>query len=232
MIRVSQRSNVSPFFVMNIAALAEERMAEGANVLHLEVGQPSGGAARGARESAAAAVLDRSLGYTTSPGTPELRRRISQHYRDAYQVSVDPNLVRVVAGASGGFVLAFLACFDVGSRVAVTEPGYPCYRNTLEALGCVPVGISVGPDTGYRLTAEAIEATIAASGPLDGLVIASPSNPTGTVLTSDDLAAVVSVCRDRDITLIADEIYHGITFAGRAPSVLEHTSDVVVLNSF
>lgn len=232
MVCVSKRSEISPFYVMKIAALAEDRMAAGVNVLHLEVGQPSGGAPHGARAAAVAAILDRPLGYTSSPGTTELRARISRHYSDTYAVSVDPRQVSVVAGASGGFVLAFLACFDVGTRVAVTEPGYPCYRNTLLALGCEPIGIPLGPETGYRLTAAAIEATIDEGGPLDGVVIASPSNPTGTLLSGDDLAAIVATCETHGITLVADEIYHGITFNGAASSVLQHTSDVVVLNSF
>ena len=232
MARVSNRSDISPFYVMQIAALAQEQMLNGVKVLHLEVGQPSGGAPVGAREAAASAMLDRSLGYTSSPGTPELRARISRHYQDTYGVSVDPRRISVVAGASGGFVLAFLACFDVGSRVAVTEPGYPCYRNTLLALGCEPVGIPIGPETGYRLTAPAIEAAIRDGGRLDGLVIASPSNPTGTVLSADDLAAIIGVCETNDVTLIADEIYHGITFDAPASSALQHTNNVVVLNSF
>lgn len=217
---------------MKIAGLAEERSVAGVRVLHLEVGQPSGGAPTGARAAAANALIDRSLGYTTSPGIPELRARISRHYSDTYGVSVDPARVCVVAGASAGFVLAFLACFDVGSRVALTEPGYACYRNTLLALGCDPVGIPLGPESNYRLTADAIEAAIEAHGPLHGLVIASPSNPTGTLLSADDLAAIVEVCERHEITLIADEIYHGITFDGTASSVLSHSDNVVVLNSF
>ena len=232
MARVSNRSDISPFYVMQIAALAQEQMIGGVKVLHLEVGQPSGGAPVAAREAAASAMLSQSLGYTSSPGTPELRARISRHYQDTYGVSVDPRRISVVAGASAGFVLAFLACFDVGSRVAVTEPGYPCYRNTLLALGCEPLGIPIGPETGYRLTAVAIEAAIRGGGRLDGLVIASPSNPTGTVLSADDLAAIIAVCETHDITLIADEIYHGITFDAPASSALQHTNNVVVLNSF
>jgi aspartate/methionine/tyrosine aminotransferase len=232
MVRVSKRSEISPFFVMEIAGLAAENMQTGEAVMQLHVGQPMGGAPQGAREAAARALLTQPLGYTTSPGLPELRARISRHYADLYGISVDPQRITVVAGASAGFVLAFLACFDVGSRVAVSEPGYPCYRNSLLALGCEPVGIPLGPETSYRPTRGAIEETIKSSGPLDGLVIASPSNPTGTVLSADDLAGIVAICDEQDITLIADEIYHGITFGQGASTVLSQSDSVVVLNSF
>ncbi len=225
------RSQVPPFYAMAMGALAETRQAEGHRVLHLEVGQPSGGAPAGARDAAANALQRRALGYTTSPGLPELRARISRHYDEWYAVAVDPRQVSVVGGASGGFVLAFLACFDVGSRVGVTEPGYPAYRNTLDALGCIPVGIPIGPDTGYRLTGAAIESAHRANA-LDGLIIASPSNPTGTQLSDADLADVVAACHRLGITLIADEIYHGITYGAPASTILSHTDDVVVLNSF
>ncbi len=231
MVRVSMRSQVPPFYAMAMGALAEARQANGRRVLHLEVGQPNGGAPVGAREAAAAALSRRALGYTTSPGLAELRARIAKHYDDWYGVTVDPQQVSVVGGASGGFVLAFLACFDVGSRVALTEPGYPAYRNTLDALGCSPVGIPVGPATGYRLTGAAIEAAHRIES-LDGLIIASPSNPTGTQLSDGDLADIVATCRRLGITLIADEIYHGITYGDPASTVLSHTDDVVVLNSF
>lgn len=196
MVRVSTRSHVPPFYAMAMGALGEARQAEGRRGLHLEVGQPSGGAPFGARAAAAEALSRRALGYTTSPGLPELRARIARHYHEWYDLDVDPRQVSVVGGASGGFVLAFLACFDVGSRVALTEPGYPAYRNTLDALGCVPVGIPIGPQTGYRITGAAIESAHQAA-PLDGLIIASPSNPTGTQLSDEDLAHVVATCRRR-----------------------------------
>ncbi len=231
MVRVSTRSQVPPFYAMAMGTLAEARQAQGHRVLHLEVGQPSGGAPAGARAAAAEALTRRALGYTTSPGLPELRARIARHYDEWNGVRVDPRQVSVVGGASGGFVLAFLACFDVGSRVGLTEPGYPAYRNTLDALGCVAVGIPIGPETGYRLTGSAIESAHRAA-PLDGLIIASPSNPTGTQLSDDDLAGLVSTCHRLGITLIADEIYHGITYGAPASTVLSHTDDVVVLNSF
>jgi aspartate/methionine/tyrosine aminotransferase len=194
----------------------------------MNVGEPAGGAPAGARRAAAEALLTHNLGYTVSTGLPALRRRIAAHYRDWYDVDVDPQRVSVVAGASAGFTLTFLAAFDVGDRVGVTEPGYPCYRNSLEALGVTVVGIPIGPETGYRLTPEAVTE----AGHLDGLIIASPSNPTGTVLADNDLRALTTYCRAKDIRLIADEIYHGLTFDAPASTVLSHDPDVVVLNSF
>jgi aspartate/methionine/tyrosine aminotransferase len=235
MVRVSQRSSISPFFAMKMGELAQEieqELAAGEHVLHLEVGQPSAGASQRARRAAADAILNHGLGYTNSGGLLELRRRIAQHYRDWYDQEVSAQNVLIVSGASAGFVLTFLACFDVGSRVAVTEPGYPCYRNTLQALGCEPIGIPLGPDTGYRLTASAIARTMAEDGPLDGLVIASPSNPTGTILWDSDLAEIVELCSQNNIQLVADEIYHGITYGHSAPTILAHSNDAVVLNSF
>jgi aspartate/methionine/tyrosine aminotransferase len=235
MVKLSQRSGIAPFYGMQMSALAAEveaAMAPGEHVLHLEVGQPSGGAALGARRAAAQALLENSLGYTPSLGLPELRDRIAQHYADWYGVEVTRNQVLVTAGASAGFVLAFLSCFDVGDKVAVTEPGYPCYRNTLEALGCQPIGIPLGPETGNQLTVAAIQAIIDQHGKFDGLVIASPSNPTGTILWDEDLAGITTLCAQNNITLIADEIYHGITYGKPAPTILKHTDDVVVLNSF
>jgi aspartate/methionine/tyrosine aminotransferase len=157
-----------------------------------------------------------------------LRRRICRHYAETYDVSVAADDVLVVGGASAGFTLAFLAAFDAGDRVGVLEPGYPCYRNTLIALGVEPVAIPVGPETRWAPTPE----LLAAAGRLDGLVIASPSNPTGTVLATERLAAVAEWCATNGVQLIADEIYHGITYNGPAATVLAATRDAVLVNSF
>ncbi len=168
------------------------------------------------------------MGYTNAPGSMALRRRIARHYAESYDAQVSPDDVLIVGGASAGFTLAFLASFDAGDRVGVLEPGYPCYRNTLLALGIEPVAIPVGPESRWAPTPELLDA----AGPLDGLVIASPSNPTGTVLSADRLAVVVQWCANHNVQLIADEIYHGITFAGPAPTVLNATRDAVLINSF
>ncbi len=214
-------ARVPPFHAMAMSRLAEEREAAGHRVLHLEVGQPSTGLPSGARRAVEAA-LDRPLGYTNAPGVAALRRRLAERYD-----GVDPERVTVVSGASAGFTLAFLALFDAGARVGVLEPGYPCYRNTLLALGMEPVPIPVGPATRWAPTPELIDA----AGPLDGLIIASPSNPTGTILRAEALAELAAACRRAGIAVIADEIYHGIA-AEPAPRILDHEPDAVVVNSF
>jgi aspartate/methionine/tyrosine aminotransferase len=222
-------ASVPPFHAMAMARRALERETAGQRVLHLEVGQPSTPAPLGAREAAIDALArGDSLGYTNAPGTAALRARIARHYDETHGCTVDPDAVTVVAGASAGFTLAFLTCFDGGSRVGVLEPGYPCYRNALLALGMTPVPIPVGPATRWAPTPADLEA----AGPLDGLVIASPSNPTGTVLDAAALQALADHCAARGIRLIADEIYHGITFDGPAPTVLAATRDAVLVNSF
>jgi aspartate/methionine/tyrosine aminotransferase len=215
---------------MQMAELGEAHQRRSGELFGLHVGQPSGGAPRLAREAAAQAVLAPGpLGYTTAYGSPALRERISEWYRQQYNVSVDRDRILITSGASGAFIVAFLACFDAGQRVAVTEPGYPCYRNDLAALGVTAVPIPVGPDTRWAPTPE----QLAAAGPLDGLIIASPANPTGTVIEPDALRALTQWCATNNVRLISDEIYHGITYDGvRSVSALEFDTNVVVVNSF
>jgi len=224
----SARSSVPPFHAMEMAGLATAREATGASVIHLEVGQPWSPAPAAALAAAARALERDRIGYTNASGLLSLRKRIAGHYRDWYGVELDPTGTVITAGASAGFTLAFLACFDPGDRVGVVEPGYPCYRNTLLALGVEPVAIAVGPESRWAPTPELLER----AGPLDGLVVASPSNPTGTVLARERLAEVVDWCRANDAQLISDEIYHGITYGQRAESALALSSDAVVVSSF
>jgi aspartate/methionine/tyrosine aminotransferase len=222
-----------PFHAMAMARAASELATQGRRIMHLEVGQPATPAPSAAREAAARAVLEpQTLGYTTAPGLPALRARIARHYGEWYGVDVDARNVMVVAGASAGFMLAYLACFDAGSRVGVLQPGYPPYRNALEALGMEPVAIPVDETTRWAPTPELLDAAQRTHGPLDGLILASPSNPTGTVLDASTLGVLCDYCADHGIRLIADEIYHGITFEGPAPTVLAHTRDAVLINSF
>ena len=212
---------VPPFHAMAMSREASALEASGRRILHLEVGQPS----TPLPELARAAVrdhLDTPLGYTNAAGLQSLRRRLAEREH------VDIGRILVVAGASAGFTLAFLTLFEPGDRVGVLEPGYPCYRNALIALGMTPVPIPVGPDSRWAPTASHLEN----AGHLDGLVLASPSNPTGTVLTATALAEVTSACRARDITVVADEIYHGIVEGEPAPKVLDHHPDALVVNSF
>lgn len=214
---------------MAMSRAAGELEATGRNVLHLEVGQPGTPAPALAR-TAAIEALERgdNLGYTNAAGLMSLRRRIARHYHEWYGVAADAHDVVVVGGASAGFTLAFAASFDAGDRVGVIEPGYPCYRNTLLAMGIEPVPIAVGPDTRWAPTTALLDA----AGPLDGLVVASPSNPTGTVLSHDRLVEVTGWCEANSVQLIADEIYHGLVFDGRAETVLGLSRDAVVINSF
>ncbi len=226
--KVAQRGQIPPFYVMEVmkAAAARERIA--GDVLHLEVGQPSTPAPAAVRAAAHKALDAARLGYTDATGLPELRERIAQHYGDCYGVTVSPDRIVVTMGASGGFVLAFLAAFDAGDRVAVTQPGYPCYRNTLEAFGVEAVPIPVGPETRFVPTSRLLDQ----AGRLDGLVLASPANPTGTALTTDELSGLATYCRANGIRLIADEIYHGIEYGEQVPTALSVEPDAVVLQSF
>ncbi|MGI9646758.1 MAG: pyridoxal phosphate-dependent aminotransferase, partial [Ilumatobacteraceae bacterium] len=212
---------VPPFHAMAMSRAAAEREAAGRRILHLEIGQPSTPLPRLAR-AAVEDALEHPLGYTTAAGLVPLRRRIAELYSD-----IDPDRVLVVGGASAGFTLAFLTLFDPGARVGVVEPGYPCYRNTLAALGLTPVPIPVGHETRWAPTPD----LLAAAGPLDGLVLASPSNPTGTVLDADALAALTGYCRVEGIRIVADEIYHGLV-ERPAPQVLDHHPDALVISSF
>jgi aspartate/methionine/tyrosine aminotransferase len=212
---------VPPFHAMAMSRYASELEAQGRTVLHLEVGQPSTPLPRLAR-LAVEDALDHPLGYTTAAGLQPLRERLAGRYRD-----VDPGRVIVCGGASAGFTLAFLTMFERGARVGIVEPGYPCYRNTLVALGMTPVRIEVGDATRWAPTPELIRA----AGPLDGLVLASPSNPTGTVLRDEALAAVTAHCEANDVRVIADEIYHGLV-EEPAPQILDHDPDAFVVNSF
>ena len=224
----SSRGTIEPFHVMEVMRAAEDRVAAGGEVLHLEVGQPSTGAASGVIEAAHNALDSDVLGYTTAKGLPVLRHRISDHYRDWYGTEVDPDHVLVTMGASGGFVLAFIAAFEPGSRVVVPSPGYPCYRNALSALGADVIDLPVDRSTRFQPTPELLDPLL----PLDGLVLASPSNPTGTMLLPAELEALVGWCEGHGVRLICDEIYHGITYDQPAHSALEFGDSMVVVNSF
>ncbi|MFE5307414.1 aminotransferase class I/II-fold pyridoxal phosphate-dependent enzyme [Isoptericola sp. NPDC056573] len=232
--KVSRRSHVPPFAVMQVLATANERRAAGHDVLNLCAGEPSTGASDVVREKAAELLRTADLGYTESMGVPALRREIAGHYRRWYDVDVDPARIAVTTGSSGGFLLAFLAAFDVGDRVALARPGYPAYKNILAALGCEVVELDCGPDTRYQPTvSQLMEAYY--EGGLDGLVVASPANPTGTMLPPAELAALARWCDEHDVRLISDEIYHGIAYSSdvqQATAAMYTGSGAVVVNSF
>ncbi len=229
--KVAARAQVPPFAVMEIIAASNARRAAGQAVLNLAAGEPAGGAPDIVKRRAAEILASGDpLAYTESLGMPALREAIAAHYRDFYDVAVDPRSVAVTTGSSGGFLLAFLAAFESGDRVALARPGYPAYRNILDALGCEVVDLPCGPEAGYRPTVE----LLAAAGPLDGLVLASPSNPTGTVIAPEELARIAQWCAEHGVRLISDEIYHGITYANArlATAAGFPDSGSIVVNSF
>jgi aspartate/methionine/tyrosine aminotransferase len=220
---------IDPFYVMEVVAAAQEREEAGEAVFHLEVGQPSTGAPRGAVERAHHLLDADPLGYTTSRGIAALPQAIANHIGVEYDFDVDPSRIAVTQGATGAFVLTLLAAFEPGARVAVTVPGYPCYRNILTALHMHAVPIHVDAATRYQPTVSHLEA----AGPLDGVIIASPSNPTGTVLAPDELAELTQWCDDRDIRFLSDEIYHGLTYGDIETATATALSDTaIVINSF
>lgn len=228
-LKSSKRGAVPPFIVMDVLRAANERAASGHAVYHLEVGQPATPAPRGVVEAARRALDQDKLGYTEALGIPALRQRIARHYREWYGVDLDPARVVVTTGSSGAFLLAFLSAFDAGDRVALAAPGYPAYRNILSALGIEPVELPVGANTRFQPTAELLDQL---PGRIDGLIVASPSNPTGTMLDRATLAELARHCRERGIRLVSDEIYHGIVYGDPASSALEVDDGVIVVNSF
>ena len=228
-LKVSTRGRVPPFIVMDVMRAANERMAQGEDVLHLEVGQPGTPAPRGVIEAARAALERDRIGYTEATGLASLRARIARHYQETAGLALEPERVVVTTGSSGGFLLSFLSCFEAGDRVALAAPGYPAYRNILSALGIEPVVLETEPEHRFQPTPELLAA---AGGRLDGLIVASPSNPTGTMLDRAAFEALVAHCREHGIRLISDEIYHGITYDVPAVSVLELSDEAIVINSF
>lgn len=223
--RFSARGQVDPFIVMDVMAAAARAEAGGRHIVHMEVGQPSTPAPLGARRALAAA-LEQPLGYTVALGLPALRRGIADLYRRWYGLDLDPARVIVTPGSSGAFILAFSALFDAGQRVAMGDPGYPSYRQILRALSLEPVGIPTRPENRYQPRPGDLPEGCA------GLILASPGNPSGTVLRRDELGALAGAARDRGMALISDEIYHGLSYGERCHSALEVTEDVFVINSF
>lgn len=228
-LKLAERGKVDPFIVMDVLRAANERAAAGGDVLHLEIGEPGHGAPQAAREAAKRAIDGVQIGYTDAGGLPELRQRLAEIYRTLYGVSLEPERVMVTNGSSAGFIVAFLSAFDPGDRVALAAPGYPAYRNILSALGLEPVWLETDLDHRFQPTPELLDQV---EGELDGLILASPSNPAGTMVDEAGMKALCEACKMRGIRLISDEIYHGIEFQGRGVSALEFTDDAIVVNSF
>ncbi|HXF53600.1 MAG TPA: aminotransferase class I/II-fold pyridoxal phosphate-dependent enzyme [Hyphomicrobiaceae bacterium] len=229
--QLSQRGNVEPFIVMDVIRAAAAREAAGERIIHMEVGQPGTPAPRAAREAVKRLIDTDKLGYTEALGIPRLKERIARHYLDRYGVTLAPDRVVATTGSSAAFVLAFLALFDVGDRVALPSPGYPCYRHILGALGVRPVMLQTDAVSRWMPTAAQITAEAQARG-LAGVLIASPANPTGSMLQPERLEDIVTACQRARVWFISDEIYHGLTYAFPAKTALALSDEVIIINSF
>jgi len=223
-------TGLRPFYVMEITARAKAAEAAGRSIMHMESGEPGAPPAPRVREAVAAA-LDLPQHYTHAAGQIELRRALTDYYRDQHRVTVDPESIVVTMGSSSGFILAFLAAFPAGAKIAVTRPGYPAYLNTLDGLGMQAVEIPVTAAAGWRLTAEDILAAWQRD-KFDGLLFASPANPTGAAVTREGLREIVETCEKLGVRFISDEIYHGLDYRGPSVSALEFTDQAIVINSF
>jgi aspartate/methionine/tyrosine aminotransferase len=225
----ARRSAIAPFHVMDVLAAAKQRQRTHGDVVSLGAGQPSSAAPAPVLAAATAALRDATLGYTEQLGMPELRAAIADHYTRTYDLPVTAEDVVVTTGSSGAFLLSFLAAFDPGDRVAMGRPGYPAYRNILTALGCEVVDLPCGPETRFQPTVAMLAEL---DRPIRGLVLASPANPTGTVLPAAELAELATWCTGHGVQLVSDEIYHGITFGAAVDCAWRTSRDAIVINSF
>jgi aspartate/methionine/tyrosine aminotransferase len=227
----SRRSDVPPFMVMDVMAAAVRLEAAGHRVIHMEVGQPAAPAPATAITAAQAALASGRLAYTETLGIRTLRERIARHYRESYRVEIDPARVAVTTGSSAGFILAFLALFEPGDRIAVALPGYPPYRHIMRALGCEPVAIETDQATRWAITPDTLLASHRKAR-LNGVLVASPANPTGTMMTGQALRDVFDAAQSAGIQVISDEIYHGLDYAFPAETAAHHCDRAVMINSF
>jgi len=231
MTKISSRANIAPFLAMEMAREADKRAAAGQSIVRFDVGQPSVGSPPAALAAVRAKLDTHPLGYTEGLGTRALRSRIAQMYRDTHDIDLGPERIAITVGASGAFLLAFLALFETGDRVAIAAPGYPPYRHILSALGMHAANAEAGANEHYQLAPHHI-AALAREGPLAGALVASPANPTGAMLSRDELAALADACRIENAALISDEIYHGLVYEGAATTALAVAPDAIVINSF
>jgi len=225
--QVSNRAKIESFVAMDVMAEANRRDAAGADIIHMEIGQPASPAPQAAREAVRAALDSGAHGYTDASGLPELRHRIARYYAERHALDIAPERIIVTTGSSAGFALAFLMLFDAGGKLGLPQPGYPCYRHIASALDLRPVAVEAGPVEQWMPTPRALEE----AGPLDGLIVASPANPTGTMLGADDLATLIDYCHARGLWFISDEIYHGLEHTIDAQTALRFSDDAIVINS-
>ncbi|MEM7752922.1 MAG: aminotransferase class I/II-fold pyridoxal phosphate-dependent enzyme [Pseudomonadota bacterium] len=224
--RKSHRSDVDPFIVMDVMEAAAQAEAAGRHIIHMEVGQPSTPAPSGARTALAGAMEDGALGYTVALGLPALRDRIAGWYAERHGLAIAPERIIITCGSSGAFLLAFTALFDAGDRVALGAPGYPSYRQILSALSLMPVDIETRVEDRYQPVPGNLPED------MQGLIVASPANPSGTMLDKPTLTALIEATAAQGAAFVSDEIYHGVEYDQRAVSALEISDDVYVINSF
>jgi len=227
-LKLSKRGRIDPFIALDVLRMANERAMAGGEVLHLEIGQPGGGAPRAVIDAAKRALDAHAIGYTEALGVPELRHRVALHYRDRYGIEIDWRRVAITAGSSAAFLLSFLAVFEEGDRVALASPSYPAYRNILSSIGIAPVDLPALPEERFQPTPALLDR----EAQLDGLIIAHPSNPTGSMLSAAELGALCRHCRERGIRVISDEIYHGISYGADPVTALAFEEEAIVINSF
>ena len=228
-IKLSHRSDISVFRVLDILRIVNERVAAGADIIHLEAGQPSVGAPQAALDYAADILRSGNLGYTEATGMPALKNRIAQYYKDTFDVVVDPKNVIITIGGSGGLIMSFLATLDVGDTVAMAAPAYPAYRNILKALGCKVVEIPATLEENYQPTIAKLEALPEKP---QAIIIGNPSNPTGTMIGKKDLEDLTHWCQSHGVRLIADELYNGIVYCDECDTVLRTSHEAISVNSF
>jgi aspartate/methionine/tyrosine aminotransferase len=228
----SQRAQIDSFVAMDVMAEANRRDADGEDIVHMEIGQPEMPAPAAAREAVKLALDSGAHGYTDAIGLPRLRERISRYYAERHALDISPERILVTTGSSAGFALAFLMLFDTGQALGLPQPGYPCYRHIASALGVRPVAVEAGPVEQWMPTPRALEAAgQAVEAGLSGLIVASPANPTGTMLGNEDFAALIDYCASRGLWFISDEIYHGLEYTIDAETALRFSDDVIVINS-
>ncbi len=228
---LSNRSQIDSFIVMDLMAQAAQLERQGNDIIHMEVGQPGTPAPQSALRAAENAMKSDKLGYTLALGMEALRERISEYYLQKYEISVSPERIIITTGSSAGFILSFLSCFDQGENVALTRPGYPCYRQIMKTLGISPVDLPLSIDDRYMPSAHSLEQAIYKQG-AKGVIMASPANPTGTMLEENRLASLVDVSEKNKTWFISDEIYHGLTYDNRDITALKYSDNVIVINSF
>lgn len=227
----SKRSAVEPFRAMNVVASAAAMQANGEDITMMCVGQPSAPTPSSARMAAKAAIEKGVIGYTPAKGIEVLRKRISHHYCERYGVSLDPDRVVVTTGSSAGFMLCFLALFEEGAKVAIPSPGYPAYRNILRALSLVPQELETNSRSRWVVNSSMLESAHRKS-KLDGLLIANPNNPNGTMMLPESFKEVITKAEELDIALISDEIYHGLTYGVKEETALKYSDNAIIINSF